>query len=228
MSYFLFPYLSFLIFRARWVEVVVSSQSEFTRNLDQNTLLLLLPLLLLQRLTGGFPCVRLCAECLLQSLNITLLATLLHILSLWMTKLRLRKAADDLPMLMPLATLRAYFWTWAWDQSLHVGPLLTVSSSGLPPVHLCSLSREEECCSTWRAPALTYRTFSQQTSFSQETVLWLSQHSAGEGTSHCWLRLHLTVLEQTLSPHPNLTSRSITTMSPGPDAPTSPREKASL
>ena len=31
--------LSFLIFRAQWVKVVVSSQSECTQNLDQNTLL---------------------------------------------------------------------------------------------------------------------------------------------------------------------------------------------
>ena len=43
----------------------------------------------------------------LRSLNIAHLATLLQILSVWMTKLRLRKATADLPLLTSLATLRA-------------------------------------------------------------------------------------------------------------------------
>lgn len=49
--------------------MVVSSQSEFTQNLDQNTLLLLLLLLLLQRFTESFLCVRLCAKWLLAFFN---------------------------------------------------------------------------------------------------------------------------------------------------------------
>lgn len=45
----------------------------------------------------------------LHSLAIALLETFLQILSLWMTKLRLRKASDDLPMLTPLQLLEPGF-----------------------------------------------------------------------------------------------------------------------
>lgn len=86
----------------------MGSQSEFTQNLDQNTLLLLLQLLL-QRLPRGAPVSNSVQSTFLHSLAIALLETFLQILSLWMTKLRLRKASDDLPMLTPLQLLEPGF-----------------------------------------------------------------------------------------------------------------------
>ena len=52
-------------------------------------------------------CQALCKVPYLHSLNVALLTTLLQMLFM-VDKLRLRKARDDMPILIPLATLRPW------------------------------------------------------------------------------------------------------------------------
>lgn len=71
----------------------------------------------------------------LHSLTTDLLAMLFKTLSLWMTKLRLKKATDDLPMLISLALSELDLNLGLINVckfALHFGLLLTVSSSSLP------------------------------------------------------------------------------------------------
>ena len=171
------------------------------------------------------------------TLNIALLATLLQILTLQMTKLRLTRATEDLHMLISQQLLEPGFEPGseinAYKRVFHLGPLLTASTSWLP---LCApgftILRERMLLHLKATCSHLYRIFSANILLLGNRLLNLiTSLGLGRHRNHHLLRMCLIVLQQTLSPRTNLSSSSIITYVTGltGEPPTSsPHEKSPL